>query len=446
MTVKNLPESPVYLGYHYGNKTFLLDTAYLDEKGKGAFTGEEKLTGGIYFIAFPSMNYVDFIINDLQNFSVETDTIDFLKTLNISNSLENALFIDYQIKMSALRNRQSELIAHMNMNTHIPDSVVRIRKELDKLTAAMNSYKKDMVKSNPNTLFGKIIDAFTEPEVPEPDYEKLFANGGDRDSIIQMYMFNWYKNHYFDNYDFSDNRLLRTSILPARLKGYFSGVVYQDADSMTSEAHRIIGLSMANDEVYRFTLSYIFSFFEMNGEIPVEKAFVSLAEKYYLSGKTPWLSEEFLKQLRTRVECIKPNMTGVKAPDMLLYDLENRKLSLHSLNDEFILLYFYDIECGHCKELTPLVHDLAKKYDNRVRFLAIYDEIDFEGWKKFISDNNLTDWTNLCDADSSTGMVRLYDIYKTPRIFLLDHNKTIIAKDMEVEQLESYLDYIISNQ
>ena len=64
-----------YLGYPYGDKKYLADTAKIDENGQFLFEGSKALDGGLYFIYSPENLYFDLIVAEPE-FSLETDTID----------------------------------------------------------------------------------------------------------------------------------------------------------------------------------------------------------------------------------------------------------------------------------------------------------------------------------------------------------------------------------
>ena len=90
---------------------------------------------------------------------------------------------------------------------------------------------------------------------------------------------------------------------------------------------------------------------------------------------------------------------------------------------------------------------------------------DFEGWKKFIRENNLsfinvavTDKLyNLAKTDAgslvpvfpgekgkpttleSLNYQTTYDIFSTPKVFVLDKDKKIIAKNLTVDQFNDFL-------
>ena len=63
-----------------------------------------------------------------------------------------------------------------------------------------------------------------------------------------------------------------------------------------------------------------------------------------------------------------------------------------------------------------------------------------EEWLQFINEHHLSGWVHGTDPQAATNYRRLYDVYSTPMIYLLDDKKKIVAKKLGVEQLQEFLD------
>jgi len=77
----------------------------------------------------------------------------------------------------------------------------------------------------------------------------------------------------------------------------------------------------------------------------------------------------------------------------------------------------------------------------------IYDA-EQAAWKKFVTEKNLKNWIHAYqtkaakEADEKAGRAnyrQLYDIYKTPTVYLLDKDKRIIAKQLTIEQFDDII-------
>ena len=62
-----------------------------------------------------------------------------------------------------------------------------------------------------------------------------------------------------------------------------------------------------------------------------------------------------------------------------------------------------------------------------------------EKWKKFIREYKL-EWINVADPQLHNNFRHEFDITTTPQIYLLDKDKKIKAKKIDVETLEKILD------
>lgn len=52
--ISDLPNQDIYLGYYYGDKTYVSDTITLDSNGKGSFQADSLLDEGLYLVVMPS--------------------------------------------------------------------------------------------------------------------------------------------------------------------------------------------------------------------------------------------------------------------------------------------------------------------------------------------------------------------------------------------------------
>ena len=116
-------------------------------------------------------------------------------------------------------------------------------------------------------------------------------------------------------------------------------------------------------------------------------------------------------------------------------------VNLHSIEADYILLMFYDPDCGHCKKDAPLfkaAYDSLKTIYN-IKAIAVSITSETEKWKKFIDEFGIQNWYNLADLERQNPFREIYDIQSTPRLFLLDKTKVIRGKRFSPEQLGDLL-------
>src|SRR5262245_29724218 len=87
LTLKPYKNSKIYLGYYYGKIKAVADSTTLDDNSMGRFTGQERLTGGVYFIVSPSRNILfELLIDSQQHFTLTADTLNLPGSISFTGS------------------------------------------------------------------------------------------------------------------------------------------------------------------------------------------------------------------------------------------------------------------------------------------------------------------------------------------------------------------------
>ncbi len=436
--IKNLGDSTVYLGYYFGDKQYAKDTLLLDHNGKGTFKGTEPLKGGIYFILVPGNMFFELVIDKDQDFSVSTiydgDAGDLTKNLSSKGSKDMDMYLDYEQFMT----KRSELAISLRdriKNEKDEKETQRLKDSLNLLHDEVIKKWESIEKDYPKSLLAAVLLINKEIEVPDPPKDE---NGNIIDSAFQ---YKYYKKHYFDYVDFSDERLLRTQFYYPKIDRYFEKLIIPIPDTVIKESDMVLKKASANQEVYKYTLQMLFNKYNNSNIMGMDKVFVHFAENYYLNGKATWADTAWLKKVEERVDEIKPNLIGKKAPEIRLLSPDDELISLYGINADYTVLFFFDPNCGHCKKATPLMKDLADKYwEKGVEVLGIYTQGNKDEWTKFIKDQHLENWINGWDPYNQSNFRTYYDVRSTPSIYLLDKNKNIIGKRIDVETLEKMLE------
>jgi len=76
---------------------------------------------------------------------------------------------------------------------------------------------------------------------------------------------------------------------------------------------------------------------------------------------------------------------------------------------------------------------------NGVDVFAVDIATDKEIWTKFLEENQL-DWTNVADLNRQFNLFKTFDIVSYPQYFLLDKDKNIVAKKIDLESLMRLLE------
>lgn len=436
--LNGLKDTVCYLAYHFGDKQYLKDTAKVDSKGNMVFDGKDKLLGGIYLVVLPNKSNFELIVVDgQQNFSLESDTGKMAENMKVTGSKENELFYGF-LKFLGSKTKQADplLEGYKRNKDKNKDSATYFQNKLNDIEKDVKAQRAKVIAENPTTFVSKIFKASTDLEIPEPP---VLPNGRKDSSFA----YHWMKKHYFDNLDFSDDKFLRTPLLHAKMKYYLDNLTPQIPDSINKSADVIVEKARANKEVFKYVVWNITNTYETSQIMGMDAIFVHMSEKYYLSGQAFWIDSTTRKKISERYETLKPLLLGKKAPALSLPDSGNTFHNLHSMSGKFVVLYFWDPNCGHCQKETPKLNDLYETLKAKgVNVYSVSTDHPKE-WKKYIKEKNLK-FLNVCNAISDHTVYydlrKLYDVYSTPTIFILDDKKEIVAKRLGVEQISEFVE------
>lgn len=431
--VKNYSDSIAYLAYRYGEMQYLQDTTEVLPGGKINFQGKEPLPGGVYSVVSAKKAFMFEVLvdNNEQNFTMVTDTLDYSK-LAFKGAAQNIAFMEYR---SFVQKKGQESKAKRERMKHIDkesDEYKKLQGELDQMDVEVKAMQEKIAKDYQGTLLAYILKAQQSPKIPEA------PAGAPKD-----FAYRWFKEHYWDNFDLTDDRIARTPIYESKLKYYFEKMIIQHPDTVNAEVDMILTKTMKTPELYKQTFVFLYKKYNASEIVCMDKVYVNLALKWYTEELAFWSTESQRKKIHDRAKELYPIQCGMIAPNMRLKDTLGGWHELHRDQSEFIVLYFWDPECGHCKTATPQLPPIYNKYkDKGVNVWGICTKFDTKEWREFIRKNNLN-FLNISDNATDTflnNMRDVYDVFSTPVIYVLDKDKRIITKRIGVEQLDEYLE------
>lgn len=434
--INNYDGTEIYLAYHFGNRQYLKDTAYVNNENRFVFSGNEPLVPGMYLVVLEDDRNFEVILDANQVFEVEANANDLVGSATFVNSQDNVLFYDYIHFLGEKGRQRSALEREFNQPGTSETRQIAIRQELANMDEEVLNKQNEIIDTDPDALLSHIILAQRDPELPEPP---LLPDGSmDREQMYQIY-----KSRFFENIDFSDDRILQTPVYHGRLRIFFNNVLIQHPDSIIAEADRLLEKASANKEMFKYTLWFITNNAESSQVMGMDKVFVHLVENYYMTGLVDWIEEERLNRIINRAMEMKPLLIGNIAPDFKIKDPEGDPVSLHGIEAEYLVIYFWDAECAFCKQATAA---LKKSYEQLTelgaKIFAVNIEKDKQKWLNDIASHE-QEWIHGNDINKKSDFLDVYSIFAIPQIFILDRDKRILAKDIGAEHIAKFLnDYI----
>jgi thiol-disulfide isomerase/thioredoxin len=461
--INNQKDTTVFLIKYVGGQLYYADTAQI-KKGIVTFDGK-KQEQGIMGVFLPGQKFFEFL-NCGEDIFIETTYPDFIPTMKIHKSIENKVFLDYINFMT----KNSEQAKNLSAKREgLPASDEEGRKQIDNEINEMGKRVKELQhklwEENKDKLVGKIIRMSTDIEIPEA------PKNPDGTFVDKEFGYKYLRDNYFSNVDLTDSRLVNTPILQKKLEYFYSQqMLLPHPDTLIKYLTRVVDQIPTGTLMYRFFVTKITANFEKSKIMGMDKVVNTFVYRYYCpkdengNYRGFWMEEEKLEELCADAKKRVRLMQGEIPPNVILPDTTNKNwLDFYSLKSDYIILYFWDPGCGHCKKETPKLQKLytEKLKARNVEIFAVGKATgsDFEDWKKFIKKNNLQfinvgltqEIYNQAKKDplslipSKTTLESLnyqdtYDIFSTPRVWILDKDKKIVGKGLGVAQIEEYLD------
>ena len=444
ITLKPYKNQYAYLGYYYGKIKALADSAMLDTNSSGFFKGKEKLPGGIYFVVSPRKEILfELLLDKQEHFSVLADTTSLPTSVKFVNSPENNLFQSYS-KFAADNGKIISGYVKDLANTTSKADSSRINEQLQAFNKKIQNYRDSVTTKNPGSMLAALFKALKEPVVPPASKQP----GGKYDSL---YAYHYFKDHFWDGVNFTDERLLRTPIFELKLDKYYKTLVAPDPDSIKNEADLMLAKSAPNKEMYKYILTYFVQQYISPQYMGQDAVFVHLFEKYINNNpEVDWFTEKYKKYMNDRAYSLMANLIGAPAQNLELVDSLDKPRPLFDVNAPYVVICFWDATCSHCKEVVPKL-DSMYQHKWKQQGIVIYGVMvdgGKEAWLNYIRENNLKDWIHVYEttaqrdagyAANKPNFRQLYDVYQTPILYLLDKDKRIIAKKLTYEQIDEVL-------
>ncbi|MCJ8289459.1 MAG: DUF5106 domain-containing protein [Crocinitomicaceae bacterium] len=459
--ISGIEDTTLNLVRYFGKNLYYADTADI-KNGVIEFDGS-KQKPGMFALFLPGEQLLEFVYNDEEIF-IESTTKHPTSNAKVKKSVENKIFLNYVSFIGKERGGINLLVKERDTLDKDSQRFKALVKMIEDKNLGVIDYQKKLIKTNPDLLISKIIHMSMDIDIPEtPVNEK-------GEPLDPNFRFTYYQANYFNNVDFKDDRLVNTPIFHTKLQNYFDKTMVQHWDTVAKYAVLLCDQLPANSDMLQYTVPWITNHYQTSKIMGMDKVFVTMGQRYYCEknaqgeSKAHWMPEDKLEKLCEQVEKKKNLVMGIVPANISLPDTTDKNWrDFYSLESEYTVLYFWDPECGHCKKITPKLQALySKKFRERnIEIFAVGKAVgdDFEKWKAFIKKHNL-EFINVAMTDNLyreakkdprqfvpkyTTMEALnyqttYDIFMTPKLFLLDKDKKIIGKGLNISQLEEFLD------
>lgn len=427
-TIENGEEGPVLLASFYGDRFSVVDS--MDTRsGFFYFMLSEDSPPGIYRIIFNdrvggvrSQNrFVEFIFNreSIEIFvaSSERGPVPYFE-----GSVENQVyagFMNFELEYEDhLMDVYGQLIA---TTTSGKDHDVLVSR-YNGLQMERARYIDSISHTYPDLYAVRIMNAFRAPLIPG--------------AMTHRQRIDTLKHCFFDHAAIDDPALLYAPVYTFKIIDYLS--LYK-ADTLTKERQEQqfmeavdrIMVNLTGQEALRsFVVEFLLEGFEL---LDMEQVQMHIADHYLDQA----CESDIVELILSRMEGYKKMATGEQSPDFVVRDLDGRNRQLSDMEQPYVLLIFWSSSCEHCREMLPELHKWYLSENRKgvevVAFSIDTSEVDF---MRFVDQLN-PEWITTRDPLGWYGKVPTdYHIYATPSLFLLDRDRTILARPTSLRQFQ----------
>lgn len=440
--VKGLKDTTAYLGFYFAEQTYIQDTARVNSHGEFSFTGKTALPQGVYFLVLNKNKLTEIVVGPDQHFSVETDTAGLRRAVGrviIKNDLDNKLYYE-NLAHNAELSKKAEPFVKVLRDTTLKDEAKKkaAQEGWRKISEEDVAYKEIVIREHPETMTARLFKTLRPVVVPDAPKR---ADG----SIDSLFQLKYYREHFFDNFDLSDDALIRIehTLYKKKVNEYLDKLYAPQPDTLIKAITKIVGMAKKNPETYRFLIMQLTTKYGNPEYMGLDEVYVWLYYTYYATGEMDyWANEKHKKNLKEFADNYCKSLIGKTGPNMIMQDANFQPKSMYDIKTKYTILYFFDHGCSHCRKETPVLVDFYKKNKAKlnVEVFAIDIDSSMVAMREFIKTFGTT-WITVNGPRTylNVHFKDQYDVPSYPTIYILDQNKKIIAKKPPTDKLEGFL-------
>ena len=146
-------DSLLYLAKYYGEKTYMVDTAF-KKTNRYIFTADSLYPQGLYmFVDQSRRRLMDFLMTADQVFEISADTANYSALAKVTGNEELATFFDYYKELGRKQQLKKEITDQYNEHKDNADSLEMLRTEMKDLDSLVRKTEEEMIRKHQEASF-----------------------------------------------------------------------------------------------------------------------------------------------------------------------------------------------------------------------------------------------------------------------------------------------------
>lgn len=249
-------------------------------------------------------------------------------------------------------------------------------------------------------------------EIKVPEIKEVVVPINITDSNAK---FEYIVENFWKEVDFSDTTyIVENTTFEKAFVDYISVVENAYSDSLTCASVGLLLNKAQNggEEMYFYVLR-LYEKYLYNADSPMRNdgAYVEVLN-YAIDSNMADSLEKIRPKCQLQQMLI--SAVGKNAEEFSFVTNEGVKKNLSDVNNDYIMMFFYNDSCEVCKEIRRYMSDASVFYNKRLTVVEV-------------------------NTESNDSLKEKFDIRATPCLYLLNDEKIILLKDASIEQIEQYL-------
>lgn len=417
----------------FEDNNYRADSAQISPTGQIVFKRQEPYFPGMFYLVLPNNANLQLVVDLDQTFTMTTSMANFVDDMKVEGSVDNQILYDalkFENQQRPLFQANAQKMAGLRPGD---PAYLQVKAEQDKLIDERQAYLDKIFKEHPTSLFTSFKRAGQNP-----DLRDCYKPDGSMDTA--KYTYN-YRVRFWRGTDFNDERLLYTPVISKMLNRYITELTPQHQDSIVKYSIMLVDKVTEKPEFLKYFANWIVLHYDPKETklMDPQAVYVNMIERYFTYEKAVWSDSAEIFALKQRAFEMSASLVGKKAPEVNVPGPDGKPVSLYDKKAPYVVVYMWNPECEHCAEQTPQLVTLYNQMKDKgfdVYGIAVNTEDD--KWRAAMKKYGMP-WTNVFDPTNKSIYGKYY-VDNTPEVYLLNPERIIIAKNLQVDQIMLMID------